>query len=32
VRSLSSYAQKKTGGTWGAIIRYPMAFAQMLGV
>jgi hypothetical protein len=32
VRSLSSYAQKKTGGTWGAIIRYPLAFSQMLGV
>ena len=32
VRSLSSYAQKKTGGTWGAIVRYPMSFAQMLGV
>ena len=32
VRSLSSYAQKKTGGTWGAIIRYPLSFAQMLGV
>jgi hypothetical protein len=32
VRSLSSYAQKKTGGTWGAVIRYPLSFAQMLGV
>lgn len=32
VRSLSSYAQKKTGGTWGAIIRYPLSFSQMLGV
>jgi hypothetical protein len=32
VRSLSSYAQKKTGGTWGAIIRYPMAIAGMIGV
>lgn len=32
VRSLSSYAQKKTAGSWGAIIRYPLAFSQMLGV
>jgi hypothetical protein len=32
VRSLSSYAQKRTAGTWGAIIRYPLAIAQMLGV
>ncbi|EQB8341103.1 hypothetical protein ACYUQV_005366, partial [Escherichia coli] len=24
--------QKKTGGTWGAIIRQPLAFASMLGV
>jgi major capsid protein len=32
VRSLSSYAQKRTAGTWGAIIRYPLAFAQMIGV
>jgi hypothetical protein len=32
VRSLSSYAQKKTGGTWGAIIRYPLAIAGMIGV
>ena len=29
---LSSYQQKKTSGTWGAIIRYPVAFASMLGV
>ncbi len=32
VRSLSSYAQKKTAGSWGAIIRYPMAIAGMIGV
>lgn len=31
-RDLSSWQQKKTSGTWGAIIRYPMAFAQLLGV
>lgn len=29
---LSSFAQKKTGGTWGAIIRQPFAIAQLLGV
>lgn len=28
----SSYRQKKTGGSWGAVIRYPMAISQMLGV
>ena len=32
VRDLSSYKQKRTGGTWGAIIRYPLAIAQLLGV
>jgi hypothetical protein len=32
VRGLSSYAQKRTAGSWGAIIRYPLAVAQMLGV
>jgi len=28
----SSYKRKITSGTWGAIIRYPMAIASMLGV
>lgn len=28
----SSYKQKKSCGTWGAIIRYPIGIAQMLGV
>ena len=28
----SGFKQKKTGGTWGAIIRYPVAIAAMLGV
>lgn len=28
----SSYKQKKTAGTWGAIIRYPLAIAGLLGV
>jgi len=32
VRDLSSFRQKKTAGNWGAIIRYPVAFAQMTGV
>ncbi len=29
---LSSFAQKKSGSTWGAIIRQPLAIAQMLGL
>ena len=29
---LSSFAQKKTSGTWGAIVRVPIAIASMLGV
>lgn len=32
VVQLSSYQQKKSGGTWGAIIRMPLAIAQLLGV
>lgn len=32
VQALSSWKQKETGGTWGAIIRQPWAIAQMLGV
>jgi hypothetical protein len=32
IRQMSSYKQKKTGGTWGAIIRMPMAIASMIGV
>ncbi|AWJ93313.1 DUF2184 domain-containing protein (plasmid) [Azospirillum baldaniorum] len=32
IPATSSYKQKVTGGTWGAIIRMPMAIAQMLGV
>lgn len=32
VPRLSSWAQKKSGGTWGAIIKRPLAIAQMLGV
>jgi hypothetical protein len=29
---LSSFKQKKSAGGWGAIIRRPVAIAQMLGV
>lgn len=32
VPAKSSFQQKKTAGTWGAIIRYPLAIAQLLGV
>lgn len=32
VRDLSSWKQKKSGGTWGVVIRMPMSISQMLGV
>lgn len=32
VRLLSSYAQKKTSGTFGAVVKAPIAMSQMLGV
>ena len=32
IRQLSSFRQKVTGGSWGAIIRMPVAFAQMIGI
>lgn len=32
VRGTSSYKQKVTGGTWGTIVRMPVAFSQMVGV
>lgn len=32
INELSSFKQKYTQGSWGAIIRLPFAFAQMLGV
>ena len=32
VPATSSFKQKKTAGTWGAILRYPACVAQMLGV
>jgi hypothetical protein len=31
-RKTSSFMQKKSGGTWGAIILQPLAIAQLLGV
>jgi hypothetical protein len=32
IKALSSFKQKITGGTWGAVIRMPVAFTSMLGV
>jgi len=32
VREMSAYKQKQMSGTWGSIIRMPVAFSQMLGV
>jgi hypothetical protein len=32
IPATSSFSQKKTSGTFGAIIRYPVAVSQMLGV
>lgn len=32
ISELSSYRQKKMGGTWGTIVRRPIAIAQMLGI
>lgn len=32
IRKLSSFEQKATSGTWGAIIRYAAGITQMLGV
>lgn len=32
VRMLSSYAQKKTSGTFGVVVKAPIAMSQMLGV
>lgn len=32
IRALSSFKQKVTGGTWGAVIRMPLGFASMVGV
>lgn len=32
VREMSAYKQKQVSGTWGAVIRMPVAYVQMLGV
>lgn len=32
IQKASSWAQKKSAGTWGFIMRYPIALAQMLGI
>ena len=32
IREMSAFRQKKTSGTWGAIIRMPFAISSMLGV
>lgn len=32
IRQLSSFKQKATSGTWGAIIRMPAGFQQLIGV
>lgn len=32
VREMSAFKQKVTGGTWGAIIRMPIAFQGMVGI
>jgi len=32
IRAMSSFKQKLTAGTWGAILRMPVAIAQMVGV
>lgn len=32
IRAMSSFQQKVTSGTWGAIIRYPAGVTQMVGV
>jgi hypothetical protein len=32
IRELSSFRQKVTGGTWGAVIKAPVAISSMLGI
>ena len=32
VIQLSGYEQKKSAGSWGSIIKYPLAIAQMIGI
>lgn len=31
IMRLSSFAQKKSAGSWGTVIKYPLAIAQMIG-
>lgn len=32
IRAMSSFKQKLTGGSWGTVIKMPMAISQMVGV
>jgi hypothetical protein len=32
IRAASSFKQKMTAGTWGAVIRFPAGIASMVGV
>jgi len=32
IRATSSFRQKETSGTWGAVFRYPAGLAQMVGI
>jgi hypothetical protein len=32
IRAMSSFKQKVTSGTWGAVLRMPVAFSSMVGV
>ena len=32
IRAMSSFRQKQTGGTWGAVVRMPVAISSMVGL
>jgi hypothetical protein len=32
IQRTSSFVQKKSAGSWGTIIKFPLAIAQMIGV
>jgi hypothetical protein len=32
IKAVSSFKQKQSSGTWGAIVRQPFAFTQMIGI
>lgn len=32
IRAASSWSQKRAAGTWGCVVKYPLAISQMLGV